>query len=74
MNAYIRAKESGYLFKLIGVISYLGGIEYISFCKSPIDNQWYKYNNDLISKVNNFKEQIVDYGIPYILFYQKGKN
>ena len=44
---------------------------FIANAKSPIDDQWYTYNDELVYKVEDFKKQIIDYGIPYILFYQK---
>ena len=44
---------------------------FIAFCRSPINDQWYNYNDDLCFLVNNFKEQVIDYAMPYILFYQK---
>ena len=42
----------------------------ISFCKSPINNQWYKYNY----KQNNLQKSkniIEDKAIPYLLIYKK---
>ena len=70
---FIEMKDTGFQLKLIGVISYIGNENYISYCKSPIDLQWYKYEDDSVSKVINFNEQIINYGVPYILFYQKIK-
>ena len=46
---------------------------FIAYCKSPIDKQWYRYNDDLVSQVYNFKQEIIDYAMPYILFFQKIK-
>ena len=68
---FIEMKDTGFQLKLIGVISYMGNENYISYCKSPIDFQWYKYEDDSVSKIINFNEQIINYGIPYIIFYQK---
>ena len=74
---YIIERQTGYKFNLIGVVSKFGDFGnneyYISFCKSPIDNCWYKYNNDFVSKVNNLKNEIIDSGEPNVLFYQKNK-
>ena len=67
--------NSGYNYKLIGVVTHLGGNDssghFVAFCKSPIDDNWYNYNDDLCILVNNFKEQVLDFAMPYILFYQK---
>ena len=38
---------------------------FISFCKSPVDQKWYCYNDAEVSKSEN------PAGIPYVLFYQK---
>ena len=62
-------------YKLIGVVTHMGengaNGHFIAFCISPINDQWYNYNDDLCFLVNNFKEQVIDYAMPYILFYQK---
>ena len=62
-------------YKLIGVVTHLGESgasgHFIAYCLSPINNKWYNYNDDLCFPVTNFKEQVIDYAMPYILFYQK---
>ena len=72
---YITRKETGFMYNLIGVVTHLGesGLfgHFIAFCKSPKDNQWYQYNDDMVTRVVNFKQEIIDCGMPYILFYQK---
>ena len=46
---------------------------FIAYCRNPIDYNWYRYNDDIVSKVNNFQKEIIDYAMPYILFFQKVK-
>ena len=62
-------------YKLIGVVTHLGESgasgHFIAYCRSPIDDKWYNYNDDLFFPVTDFKKQVIDYAIPYILFYQK---
>ena len=62
-------------YKLVGVVTHMGESgasgHFVAFCRSPINNQWYNYNDDLCFPINNFKEQVIDYAMPYILFYQK---
>ena len=62
-------------YKLIGVVTHLGESgasgHFIAYCKSPIDDKWYNYNDELFFPVNDFKKQVIDYGMPYILFYQR---
>ena len=71
---FIENKNAGFMYKLIGVVTHLGESgasgHFIAYCRSPIDNQWYRYNDDLVSKVNNFYEEIINYAMPYILFFQ----
>ena len=44
---------------------------FISHCLSPIDNKWYTYNDLIVNEVYDFKSQILNQGLPYLLFYQK---
>ena len=44
---------------------------YIASCKSEIDFKWYRYNNDKVTPITNFKEEVIFYGKPCILFYKR---
>ena len=72
---YVKMQNTGVQYKLIGVVTHLGESgasgHFIAYCKSPISLEWYQYNDDLVTPVVNFKQQIIDYAMPYILFYQK---
>ncbi len=72
---FVQVKNNGFNYKLIGVVTHLGESgasgHFIAYCKSPIGGEWFNYNDDLVTPVTNFKEQIIDYAMPYILFYQK---
>ena len=61
-------------YRLIGVIKHYGesgeGNHFIAHCLSPIDNEWYIYNDSVVRKIDNYKE-VIDDEIPYILFYKK---
>ena len=75
LTDYIKYKTNKIIYNLYGVVTHLGksGEEghFIAVCKNLIDNLWYKYNDSEIKKINNIKKEILDYGKPYILFYQK---
>ena len=43
-------------------------------CKSPIDNKWYRYNDAFVSPITNIQKEIIEFGTPYILFYQKNNS
>ena len=72
---YVKMKNTGYQYKLIGVVTHMGESgasgHFIAYCKSPISTEWYKYNDDFVTPVGDFKSEIIDYAMPYILFYQK---
>ena len=52
LSSYIENKKAPTQYKLTGIVSIQKkDNNYISFCKSPIDNQWYCYNNDKINKM-----------------------
>ena len=74
---FIEHKETGYNYQLIGVITHLGGHgmdgHFIAYCKNPINNLWYQFNDSIVKEVNyaNFKTEVIDYAMPYLLFYQK---
>ena len=70
-----RANNENIIYDLIGVVTHIeesGSNGYfIATCKSPIDSLWYQYDDDLVSRVDNFTDQVLNYAFPNILFYQK---
>ena len=72
---YMQMPQTGCYYKLIGVISHLGecgmGGHFIAFCKNPIHGTWNKYNDSIVSPVTDFKTEVIDFAMPYLLFYQK---
>ena len=72
---YIELKETGYNYQLIGVITHIGESSmsghFIAYCKDPIDEKWYKYNDSIVTEVNNFYKEVIDFAMPYLLFYKK---
>ena len=65
-------------YELFGVLTHLGGNgmdgHFIAYCKSPVDHNWYFYNDAIVKKCDeNVESDIHSKGIPYILFYQKRK-
>ena len=75
---FVEMKDSGYMFDLICVVTHMGengaSGHFIAYCKNPIDQDWYLYNDDLVFIVKDFKKEVIDYAMPYILFYQKKPN
>ena len=75
---YIELKDAGTQYELFGVITHIGesGMSghFIAYCKDLWENNWYKYNDAIVSKVENFKTEVVDFAMPYLLFYKLKKN
>ena len=72
---YVRMKENkNVIYHLYAIVTHLGpsnmGGHFIAFCKSPIDSKWYRYNDSLVSYEGNFYN-VSNFGIPYILFYER---
>ena len=44
---------------------------FVSSCKSPIDNKWYRYDDKEVTFITNVEKDVIQYGNPYILFYKK---
>ena len=77
LNNYIEFVSTGVNYRLIGVITYIGGSDmngnYIAYCNDPKNYLWYKYDDEKVTQVNNFQNEIINYGMLYVLFYQKVK-
>ena len=62
-------------YELYGVVTHLGESgengHFVASCKSPCDNKWYRFNDAIVSPINNVQQEIIDFGTPYILFYKK---
>ena len=63
------------IYNLYGVITQIGqsdpNAHFVASCKSPIDCKWYRYDDAIVKPITNLKEEVIEFGIPYILFYQK---
>ena len=75
LQNYIGMPNTGFIYNLIGVITHIGesGMagHFISYCKNPINNTWNKYNDSIVTPVKDFKSEVIDFAMPYLLFYQK---
>ena len=62
-------------YNLYGVITHIGesgpNAHFVASCKSPVDNLWYRFNDGIVYKIDNFQKDVHDFCNPYILFYQK---
>jgi len=73
---YIELKNTGFNYQLIGVITHIGESSmsghFIAYCKDPISQTlWHKYNDAMVNEVSDFKNEVINFAMPYLLFYQK---
>ena len=71
-----KSNDDNCQYELISVLHYCeSGISghFIAFCKSPVDNKWYCYNDASVSECEDPRIQNNGNieGIPYVLYYQK---
>jgi ubiquitin C-terminal hydrolase len=63
--------KSPTFYELIGIVTHFGpssmGGHFIAFCKSFVDQNWYKYNDAQVD-ISSFQEASTT-GVPYILIY-----
>ena len=63
------------IYKLYGVITHIGesgpNAHFVAACKSYINDKWYRFNDAFINPINDFQKEVLNFGTPYILFYQK---
>ena len=69
---YVYYKDNSPTFyELFGIVTHFGpssmGGHFIAFCKSFGNQQWYKYNDEIVDP-SSF-EEAKNTGVPYILFY-----
>ena len=65
------------IYNLYGVITHIGqsgpNAHFVASCKSPIDHKWYRYNDSMVNSIEKIQKEVIDFGTPYILFYQKSQ-
>ena len=75
ISNYVITSNGPIIYNLYAVITHLGesgpNAHFIATCKSPIDNNWYRYNDSMVNRIENFIKDVANFGTPYILFYQK---
>ena len=77
IDRYVVDKTSNNNYELICVLTHIGpsGMagHFIAFCKSPVDDKWYCYNDADVYEIDDPRYQNNDQieGIPYVLYYQR---
>ena len=78
LKDYIEYQNTGVTYKLFGVISHLGESSmeghFIAYCLDHFTKKWYKFNDAFVTEVIDFQKEVINFAMPYLLFYQKIKN
>jgi len=71
----LQKDKSQLIYDLYGVISHIGesgpNAHFVASCKSPVNNKWYRFNDSFVNPIKDLQKEVIDFGTPYILFYQK---
>ena len=74
-NYILQKEKNRMIYNLYGVITHIGesgpNAHFIASCKSPVDGKWYRYNDAMVDIIKDFNAEVYNYGVPYILFYEK---
>ena len=77
IHQFIDFRNVGFSYKLIGVIVSLDeqgrDKHFIAFCRSPIDQKWYKYDDMKVTLVSDYNKEILKSN-PSVLLYEKINN
>jgi len=77
ISDFALTKQDREIYNLYGVITLIGesgaNAHFVASCKSPVDGKWYRYNDAIVNPINDFKKEVCDCGIPYIIFFEKQK-
>ena len=72
LTNFVICNQINSIFQLKAVICHIGpssmGGHFVAYCRHYKDNNWYKYNDAIVTKCVNHKEYLN--GMPYILFYE----
>ena len=66
------------IYQLYGIVKHFGDNSssghFTAYCRSPIDNCWYFYNDAIVTPINDQRKyEMQENGLTYILFYKKFK-
>ena len=77
LSKYINDEKSPKKFELAGIISIVldNNNKFVCDCKSPIDNKWYKFDDEKVEFSFEDTEEVIEENngkklIPYILYYK----
>ena len=76
-NYVLQKEKPKIIYNLYGVVTHIGqsgpNAHFVASCKSPVNGKWYRYNDAIVNNITDVKKEVMEFGTPYILFYQKEK-
>ena len=75
ITQFVLAKDKPQItYTLYGVITHIGqsgpNAHFVASCRNT-DNKWYRFNDAIVNPISNLQKEVIEFGTPYILFYQK---
>ena len=71
----VKKDKPSMIYDLYGVVTHIGESgesgHFVASCKSPCNNRWYRFNDAYITPINDVQSEIINFQMPYILFYKK---
>ena len=66
ITQFVQQKDCPQLiYNLYGVITHIGesgpNAHFVASCKSPIDKNWYRYNDAFVNSITDLKKEVIDY-------------
>ena len=78
LTKFVLNANEQYVYSIYGVITHKGPSgqagHFIASCKSPIDGNWYQYNDAIVNDIVDFNKEVLNTPTPYILFYERKEN
>ena len=75
LSKFVEYFKEDSIYELVGLVTHYGDSSasghFMARCKSPIDDEWYLYNDSIVQKIGYFNNETFAQGNPYILFYKK---
>ena len=75
LKNYVEKNSNSVIYNLRGIVAFclntsINSNAYAAYCKNPINNLWYKYENDSVIQLNNTINEVNESYFPCVLFYQ----
>ena len=70
-QSYIQNNLDMMIYNLYAVLTHIDQNHFVALCKSPVNNNWYRFDDEKIVPINDLQKEVINFGTPDILFYQQ---